>query len=498
MYLTASNQRFPNFIDKDRQAICLNVAPGDIEQEPDPYFQWQGTYWQVNAEGIPLEQAWTDGLQRNANDEGVKMVKEYCKTMVQDAEDMVFHSPAKSKMWGIQGPNSKPTNHENLLIKRSNKKWFHVELSAGEGGEVMDSEFELQNKLLKRITYPYFFLETKEKGEGCEAEKVYGTFDPSEAAWLWGSSMILLPREGEKKQRMISKLPNNFDAVRHVPMSSRADFMRTLAETPTAVITGATLDKDSEFASKLSSEIAKGIGKNLGMKADKTNVKVCINASMRGHSLTMSADDDFSTGFEEEGGKVVNVKGSNMVQLHGDAWKVGCGVSYILEEDSSDFSNNAKEACLCAAAKNPGSIVMVANGGQTVSINLVRFLKLSSCGVFAINGMHGKAGKSGAAGSFKTTPESLNQAVATLKTFGPQLFTDKDVVQGDNLFTELSRKPLTLLDWSAESKQCNMGTYTLQPGLENKGESPGIEDEGDVDIYCKTAVQFMVDKLMKA
>jgi len=247
----------------------------------------------------------------------------------------------------------------------------------------------------------------------------------------------------------------------------------------------------------LSTEIAKGIGKYLGNEADKTEVKVCINGSMRGHTLTMCADEDFCTGFEEGGGKAVNVKGSNLVQLHGDAWRVGCGVSYVLEEDSTDFSNHAKEACLCAATKHPKSIVMAANGGPTVCVNLARFMHLSSRGVFAINGMHSKAGKSGASGSFKTTPESLNKAVASLKSFGPEFFTDKDVVQGDDLFAELRRKQLTLLDWNAQNKQFNAGTYTLQPDQENKGESPGIEDETDVDVYCKTAVKFMLDKLAK-
>jgi len=446
---------------------------------------------------MPLEQVWRDGLKTNAKEEGVELVKSYCKSKFQDDKDtIVFHSPAKAKRWGIKGPSTKPTNFENLLIRRGGdkerKKWVHVELSAGEGDKVLDTEFQVGEKLLKRITYPYFFLESPEKGEGREAEKVYGADDPSEAAWLWGSSIILIRKEAEKS-REIPNIPSCFHAVRYVPRNSRGDFMRTLAKTPTAVITGATLEKGSAYASSWSSEIARGIGRNLGMEANKTDVKVCINGSMKGHSLTMSADEDFCTGFEEGGGKAVNVKGSNMVQLHGDAWRVRCGVSYVLEED--DFSNHTKEACLCAAVKNPKSIVMAANGGPTVSINLARFMHLSSRGVFAINGMHSKGGKSGASGSFKTTTESLNQAVAFLKTLGPEFFTDEDVVQGEDLFAELRGKQLTLLNWNAQLRICDVSTYTLQPGVENKGESPGIEDEAHVDIYCQTAVPLMIERM---
>jgi len=246
-------------------------------------------------------------------------------------------------------------------------------------------------------------------------------------------------------------------------------------------------------------EIGNGIGYHLGRQADKTGVRVIVNGSMKGHEETMCADDDFSEGFAVSPlNKVVSCKGLNLVQLHGNAWKIKSGTAYVLEEELNDFSNNAKEACVCAGALHPKSIVMAANGGPTVSNNLSRFLHLSSAHrVFAINGMHSKGGMSGASGSFQVTAESLDKAVGELKRLSPEVF--KDVKAGKDLQDELAQKPLTLLNLSIDGdKQCVKETYILKPGEKNTKASPGIEEEKHVSNYCEHAVSIMVQQVCDA
>jgi len=493
---TACNASFPSFENIDKQAICFNVQPGDVLQQPDPYFQWQGTYFQLAKDGVPMHPSWRDGLKINAKEEGVELVKKFCQTKLIDGED-IYYSPAKAKRWGVPGPDpEKPTSMENLLVKRQ-QKWIHIEVSADDKGEVTGKEFPIvEDLLLKRITYLFF---------SCNAKLAYnmpgGVYenDPSEAAWLWGSSLIrpCFPQaQPDFPQRFVESIPKLFESVRFVPLSSRAAFVRKIASTPTAVITGATLEKGSNFASKFSSEIGFRIGTYLGQHADKTGVKVMVNGSMRGHERTMSADDDFSAGFESQCNcKAVSVKGLNLVHLHGNAWKVKSGTAYVLEEELNDFSNNAKEACVCAGALNPKSIVMAANGGPTVSQNLSRFLHLSSAKrVFAINGMHNQGGMSGASGSFQVTAESLDKAVGELKKLSPEVFTD--VEAGEALQDELAGKPLTLLNLSVDGDgHCVKDFYTLKAGEKNTKASPGIVDEQHVHNYCKDAVSIMVEQV---
>jgi len=496
---TACHEGFPQLAAIDKHAICFNVQEGVVPSDTDPYFQWQGTYFQLDCDGCPVDESWRDGLKYIAKDEGVELVKEYCsaKTKLRDGGDQVYYCPAKVRRWGIKGPDpSKPTNMENLLIKRQHQ-WIHVEVYADEQQQATGKEFRIDDKqLLRRITYLFFFCELN---PGKNADVVYGDQDPSEKAWLWGSSLLrLIGTQGESSLRLLHSIPACFGPVRFVPLSSRKAFMNQVASTPTAVITGATLEKDSQFASQFSTEIGREIGHNLAKHADQTGVKVLINGSMKGHSKTMSADEDFAAGFlRHPGCKVVSVKGLNMVQLHGDAWKVESGVGYVLEEELKDFSNNAKEACICAAVLNSKSIVMAANGGPTVSSNLARFLYLSSPErVFAVNGMHSTGGKSGASGSFKTTADTLDQAVGAMKIFAPDFFKDF-LKTGEALQQELLKKPLTLLDFNVDGdKRCVRDTYTLKHAEENQKVSPGITNKNDVEAYCEEAVEIMLRQVL--
>jgi len=496
---TACNNAFPVFEQLDKQAICFNLEAGDVQQKPDPYFQWQGTYCQLDKDGCPMHKSWQDGLKAIAKDEGVELVQKFCKTKLKDG-DRVYYSPAKAKRWPLPGPDpSRPTNRENLLIKRQ-QHWMHVEVFADDRGQVAGREFPIvETKLLRRISYLFFSCHE----QTVESRVAYPN-DPSEAAWLWGSSLIRLFRSESAQRfskRFVDKIPPFFEPVRFVPLESRETFIRTIASTPTAVITGATLAKDSSFASPFSSQIGTQIGKYLGEHADVTGVKVMVNGSMKGHLETMSADDDFSAGFEAQGNcTVASVKGLNMVQLHGNAWKIMSGIGYVLEEALGDFSNNAKEACVCAGALNPKSIVMASNGGPTVSQNLSRFLHLSSANrVFSINGMHGKGGMSGAAGSFPTTDESLDSAISELKKLVPGFFKDGDLKKGKALQDELLMKPLTLLNLSlnnsSSSKLCDKDLYYLKPGEKNTKVSPGITEEPHVSAYSRDAVSIIVQQV---
>ena len=47
----------------------------------------------------------------------------------------------------------------------------------------------------------------------------------------------------------------------------------------------------------------------------------------------------------------------------GDAWRIEHGVSYVLEEQPQDFSNNYRFAALYAGACNPSSIFLFGGGG---------------------------------------------------------------------------------------------------------------------------------------
>jgi len=489
---TALNCDFPTFLEDDRNALCFNLQRGDVRQNPDPYFQWQGTYFQLSRDGVPIHKSWRDGLKAIAKDDGVALVVQYCKTMLEDGDE-VYYSPAKAKRWGLKGPDpAKPTNMENLLIKRRSS-WIHVEVSEHQG-QANGTQFNIDDvRLLKRITYPFFTVESPQRAE---AQKVYGKDEPSKAAWLWGSSLIL-EKPAHECSHVLTSIPNMFKPVRFVPLAAREAFMSTVASVPTAVITGATVEKDSKFASPFSTQIGNAIGRHCGKKSNATGVKVMINGSMKGHLETMSADDDFSAGFvSQRGCSAVCVKGLNMVQLHGDAWKVSSGTGYVLEEEEDDFSNHSKEACISAAASNSKSIVMAANGGPTVSVNLARFLVLSSPKrVFAINGMHSEAGKSGASGSFKTTQESLDNAVQSLNKFA-NIFFEHKVKHGTALQDELKLKPLTLLDFAeTRGKRCTRSEYILEPGKENTKVSPVISLRRRVSPYCAAAVEIMLQQV---
>merc|ERR1719384_2708707 len=133
------------------------------------------------------------------------------------------------------------------------------------------------------------------------------------------------------------------------------------------------------------------------------------SGSMRAHDEVMSADNDLTAGFVRcSSCEAVHFKGTNSVRLHGDLWRIAHGTTYVLQEEATDFSNHAKEACLMACCTNSGSIALCANGGPTVAGNVARFLGLCRPrNVFTLCGLHAPSGTSGAAASFELSSEQL-------------------------------------------------------------------------------------------
>merc|ERR1712232_75263 len=172
----------------------------------------------------------------------------------------------------------------------------------------------------------------------------------------------------------------------------------------------------------------------------------------------------------------VHFKGTNAVLLHGDAWRIDHGTTYLLEEGHLDFSNHAKEAALMASCMHTKSLALCANGDPTVACNVARFLQLCSPGrVFTICGMHGPSGRSGAAASFPLSAEQLNHYFGSLRQLAPTFFGNVSV-DPNTIAASLSTRPLRLLHVDLE-KGCTEYRYTLQVGAANNELSPGFTAE---------------------
>jgi len=481
---TALAQTFPDLTEKDNYAICFNLKHEDTklndEWKTDPFFHWQGTYFELRPDGKPKGEKWLSKLSEIANENGIVQVETYFSTTLKDQQARVFWSPGKVRRWGkdvLWTKSPKTTTNENLLVLwERDHKWEHHEVNP----EGKGTKHDLSKLMLTRITYPSFKLVGPPPSQCCadiycdnDGMKVF-----SQAAWIDGSTVV---RQGDGCEgRPISYVPSSFKAIRYVPLSTRASFLAAVSKVPTCALTGATVMPDSHFASPFSTATARKIGQEFGKMAVKHNVRVMSSASMRGHHQLMSADHDFTRGFcENQGCQAVHFKGSNIVALHGEAWEMPHGISYMLEEGKADFSNHAKESALMASLCSPNSTSFLANGGPTVAINLCRMLLLCGKGrVFTFTGLHSKFGKSGASGAFGATKEKLEASIVSMHDLAPEFFKTLQLpMTGDTIVEALKSRPLRLLNWDASQATTEESEYILKPEAPNEDVKPGVPEE---------------------
>jgi len=446
--------------------------------------------------GPQKNKKWLDSLSAIADAKGKENVQVYVtenlQLPIQECKGRVFWSPAKFKRWSrdiVLLETDKPTTSENLLFKVENK-WELHEVHE----DKTHSIHSLENHLLTLITYPFFGL--NDSGSAQEAASVYvnedgGVDSSTEPAWINGSTVI----RRRMSDRQINFVPSGFKCIRYVPCEKRDEFLKCVAATPTCALTGATLMPNTKYASSLSKELAIKIGQRFGMMADSHGIRMMASASMRGHSELMSADHDFTSGFHSQiGCNAVHFKGSNLVALHGAAWEIDHGTSYLLEEETHDFSNHAKESALMATLTNPKSISFLANGGPTVAINLSRMLLLCQEGrVFALTGLHSDMGKSGASGAFNATEEQLELAIKGLVDLAPEFFGEKVPSNRADIIEALKQKPLSLLNWKGEFQESQ---YFLQPNNPNKDVLPGVTQDS-LEEYASGCTDRVAAGLVK-
>eukprot|EP00929_Paragymnodinium_shiwhaense_P112623 TRINITY_DN80888_c0_g1_i1.p1 TRINITY_DN80888_c0_g1~~TRINITY_DN80888_c0_g1_i1.p1 ORF type:complete len:557 (-),score=84.24 TRINITY_DN80888_c0_g1_i1:32-1702(-) len=521
--LTALSADFPKLLQEDLNSICFNIRPGDLPATAeasygspggkvahlwtdDPYFHWQGSYMQLRADSEPCNDVHREALASLANVAGFAEVKKF-RSQHLSAVEAVFYSPAKAHRFGgdMLGPARRTASGEqqgracyaeNILVRRdgadSKPTWWHIELPMKRDTTVWVPDgdalwTQLPESCLQRITYPAFILDDSSGlPPGCCATPSLYAEACSESAWLDGSSLLRLKSSG-CGGHLVEYVPDSFTALRFVPLQKRDAWLKFVATEATFALTGATLCKGSPFASPLSREVAECVGEQLALQASESSSsssslpRLMASASLRTHSGAMSADNDFTCGFERGPGcRTVSFKGSNAVWLHGNAWVIPHGTAYLLEEALWDFTNHAKEAALMASATNPGSIALLAGGGPTVACNLVRMLMLCSPRrVFAVNGLHSAFGSSGAAGSFGLDKEQLRQAIVSLSALAPSFFEDKAVVTAEQIQAALRERPLLQLNLADNplDTACEAVEFNVQANVPNASKSPGLTEE---------------------
>jgi len=506
---TARDQKFPEWDnetgEQDKWSICFNIKPDDMKLrdawQTDASFFWQGTYFEMTSEGIPKSSKWSTKLGEIADKDGSKQVEAYVKAKM-NKKARAFWSPAKVRRWGkdILVPESDKTNDsENLLILEDNK-WSLVEVAP----DGKDTLYELPAYMWIRITYPVFWLVgPPPAGMAAEVYSNYtddtGSIGCSEPAWINGSTVVRTSRNGLEK-RWLTSVPKSFKPIRYIPLALRAKALNEISKVPSCALTGATLMPNTQFASPLSKQIAEALGDKFGRGADTHGIRIMASGSMRGHAQLMSADHDFTYGFcKNPGCQAVHFKGSNIVALHGAAWEINHGITYMIEEEEFDFSNHAKEAALMASLCNGKSISFLANGGPTVAINLSRMLLLCEKNrVFTFTGLHSKGGKSGASGGFSASKEKLQSAVDALNSLSPQFFGERiqKTRSGDEIVAALAEKPLRLLSWD-ETQGCIETHYTLKPDSPNNNVYPGIFQKNAIEGYAAKCSEQLHEELAK-
>eukprot|EP00928_Gymnodinium_smaydae_P010759 TRINITY_DN14050_c0_g1_i1.p1 TRINITY_DN14050_c0_g1~~TRINITY_DN14050_c0_g1_i1.p1 ORF type:complete len:631 (-),score=161.28 TRINITY_DN14050_c0_g1_i1:188-2080(-) len=495
---TAAGASFPTFATDEPQVICFNLRGDEAGLEGDQAFRWQGSYAELDGEGQPICRSWKDKLEEIASKDGAAKVKErFCSSRLA-AGERAFYAPAKARRWGpgiLGSDRSEAVSLECVLVRSADgAKWRHVELSPTDGAVKRDEA--VSASLLGRLTYATFDLDKKASAKA--AKPLYGKQDPSEAAWMDGSTIVKrASKTAAADGRVLTSLPSSCLAVRFVPLAKREKFLKAVEKVPTFAVTGATLPQGSELASPVATPLAEAFGREVGGRSRTHGIRLMASASMRGMDGMFSADHDFTKGFNScPGCDAVHFKGSNLVKLHGRAWTMEHGTSYVVEEEADDFSNHAKEACLMVCSKNSRSSALLACGGPTVSLNLCRMLLTCSANrVFAVTGMHSKSGKSGASGSFPTTSEQQESAVQALYKLAPGgFFKDFETISSQEIAAKLETLPLGLLH-HCQHKGCDPGTYVMQPGKPNEAVYPGIVETDHIAHYVRQAASIMEEQL---
>ena len=88
---------------------------------PDQYFHWQGSYVELEGDGVPIGAVWRECLNELATDKGVALVIAFCKGGMVMPGNRILYSPGKAVLWttGMLGlDDKKHTTPENVLVRR--------------------------------------------------------------------------------------------------------------------------------------------------------------------------------------------------------------------------------------------------------------------------------------------------------------------------------------------------------------------------------------------
>ena len=119
--LTALDGSFPELLPADCDSICWNLRPGDVGGTPDPHFHWQGSYFELDGDGVPIGAVWRECLNKLATDKGVALVTAFCKGGMLMPGNRIIYSQGKAVLWttGMLGRGGKKnTIPGHVLVRR--------------------------------------------------------------------------------------------------------------------------------------------------------------------------------------------------------------------------------------------------------------------------------------------------------------------------------------------------------------------------------------------
>jgi len=490
---TAADPSFPTFLDSEGHVICLTPDRYD-----DLSFVLGGAYVEMGADGEPMDDVWKGSASDFVRAEGYVAAKEWSKTEIETNSSRVFYSPAKSRRFAMKvlNPEKLSSSAENLLVLKEGKWARHALCPQADDKTKYNHEEqpEMTPDELSYLTYLNLYIAKENVSEENMAKTIMGKDKGTVCVWNAGSCLVHLLKEGQDiPERTMSALPQRisvagatFISGLWVPADKREEFFVTISNEPTVAITGATLEKNSIFGSPVATMAAETVGRFLRESALKDHM-MC-SASMRVYPDSTSFDADLTKPWQEAGGRVAQFTGSNIQMLHGAAWDIEHGTSYIIEEDIGDFSNHTKEAALFAGLKHPTSAFILGNGGPTVNINLTRAMALCPAGhVFSLAGCCSAEGQfrgsSAAIGSIPMKKESQEDALLSLGKFAPHFFTWLPSVE--ELGKRLAERELTIFGPVKNGAEAGAGVtvWKLEVGKGNPTKITGFDKDTTTEEY---------------
>ena len=118
---TALGPNFPVFVPPDCDSVSWILRPGEVGGAPDPYVHSQGSYFELDGDGVPIGAVWRKCLNEFATDKGVALVTAFCRGGMVMPGNRIFYSPGKAVLWttGMLGLDGKKhTTPENVLVRR--------------------------------------------------------------------------------------------------------------------------------------------------------------------------------------------------------------------------------------------------------------------------------------------------------------------------------------------------------------------------------------------